>query len=53
MKTARDIVAADPALALNLDLLRTITGFGEISATILLAELPNIADFTPPSPEGG
>jgi transposase len=47
MKTARGIVAADPALALNLDLLRTITGFGEISATILLAELPNIADFTP------
>jgi len=26
---------------------RSITGFGEISATILLAELPNIADFTP------
>jgi transposase len=47
MNTARDIVAADPALALNLGLLRTITGFGEISATILLAELPNIADFTP------
>jgi hypothetical protein len=26
---------------------RTITGFGEISATILLAELPNVADFAP------
>jgi hypothetical protein len=27
MKTARDIVAADPALALDLGSLRTITGF--------------------------
>ncbi len=40
-------LAADPALARNLALLRSITGFGEISATILLAELPNIAEFTP------
>ena len=47
MDAARAIVAADPVLAQNLALLRTITGFGEISATILLAELPNIADFTP------
>ena len=34
-------------LAGNLALLRSITGFGEISATVLLAELPNIAEFTP------
>ena len=47
MDAVRGLVAADPALARNLVLLRTITGFGEISATILLAELPNIADFTP------
>ncbi len=31
----------------NLALVRSITGFGEISAVILLAELPNIAEFTP------
>ncbi len=42
-----ELVAADPVLARNLALLRSITGFGEVSATILLAELPNIADFTP------
>jgi transposase len=43
----RQLVTADPTLARNLALVRSITGFGEISATILLAELPNIADFTP------
>ena len=43
----RMLVAADPALARNLALLRSITGFGEVSATVLLAELPNIAEFTP------
>jgi len=43
----RGLVAADPVLARNLALLCSITGFGEVSATILLAELPNIADFTP------
>lgn len=42
---ARQLIAADPALARNLALLRSITGFGEISATILLAELPNVAEF--------
>jgi transposase len=44
---ARRLIAADAALARNLALLRSITGFGEISATVLLAELPNIAEFTP------
>jgi len=47
MDAVRGLVAADPVLACNLSLLRTITGFGEISATILLAELPNIAEFAP------
>ena len=43
----RQLTAADPVLRKNLTLVRSITGFGEISATILLAELPNIAEFTP------
>lgn len=43
----RRLIEADPALRKNLALVRSITGFGEISATILLAELPNIAEFTP------
>jgi len=47
MDEARYLIAADPVLSKNLALVRSITGFGEISATILLAELPNIADFTP------
>jgi transposase len=47
MDAVRSLVAADPALARNLALLRGITGFGETSATILLAEIPNIAEFTP------
>ena len=47
MDEVRHLIAADPALSKNLELVRSITGFGEVSATILLAELPNIADFTP------
>ncbi len=47
MSEVRHLIAADPVLSKNLALVRSITGFGEISATILLAELPNIADFTP------
>jgi len=47
MQAVRSLVAADPVLARNLALVRSITGFGEVSATILLAELPNIAEFTP------
>ena len=43
----RELVAADLTLARNIALLRSITGLGETSATILLAELPNIAEFTP------
>ena len=47
MGEARQLVAADPVLTRNLALLRGITGFGELSAIVLLAELPNIAAFTP------
>ncbi|HET6467067.1 MAG TPA: transposase, partial [Geminicoccaceae bacterium] len=43
----RRLIAADPTLRRNLALVRSITGFGETSAAILLAELPNIAEFTP------
>ena len=43
----RRLIASDPALRQNFALLRGITGFGEVSAAILLAELPNIAEFTP------
>ena len=55
MDEVRHLIAADSALSTNLALLRGITGFGEVSATILLAELlnveprgsPDIAEFTP------
>ncbi len=47
MDAIRGLIAADPILSKNLALLRGITGFGEISATTLLAELPNIAEFNP------
>jgi transposase len=43
----RRLTEADPTLRQNLALVRSITGFGEIAAVILLAELPNIAEFTP------
>jgi len=47
MGEVRRLVASDPALSRNLALVRSITGFGEVSAVILLAELPNIGEFTP------
>jgi transposase len=43
----RRLINHDLVLAMNLTLIRSITGFGETSAAILLAELPNIAEFTP------
>ena len=43
----RQLIRADPVLSQNLALVRSTTGFGAISATVLLAELPNIAEFTP------
>jgi transposase len=47
MTQARQVIAADAMLTRNLALLHGITGLGEITAVILLAELPNIAAFTP------
>lgn len=47
MGEVRRLVAADPVLSKNFALLRSITGFGEVSAVVLLAELPTIAEFTP------
>ena len=47
MGEVRRLVASDPVLSKNFALVRSITGFGEVSAVILLAELPNIAEFTP------
>jgi len=47
MGEVRRLIASDPALSKNLALVRSITGFGEVSAVVLLAELPNIAEFTP------
>jgi len=47
MGEVRRLAALDPALSRNLALVRSITGFGEVSAVILLAELPNIGEFTP------
>lgn len=44
---ARRLIEADPVLSKNFALVRGITGFGEVSAAILVAELPNIAEFTP------
>ena len=41
MGEVRRLVASDLALSRNLALVRSITGFGEVSAVVLLAELPN------------
>ncbi len=42
----RAVTAADAELSRHQTLLLGIPGIGEVSATILLAELPNIAEFT-------
>ena len=43
----RRLIDDDPILSRNFTLLQSITGFGDVSAAILLSELPNIAEFTP------
>jgi transposase len=43
----RALLAQDATLQTNFDLLRSIPGIGEVTAALLLAELPNIAEFTP------
>ena len=55
MGEVRRLIASNPALSRNFALVRSIAGFGEVSAVVLLAELPNveprgspdIAEFTP------
>lgn len=41
------VVAADPVMSRHHALLLTIPGIGPVTAPTLLAELPNIAEFTP------
>ena len=43
----RGLIARHAALALNFTLLRSIPGIGEVTAAFVLAEIPNIAEFTP------
>lgn len=47
MDEVRHLIATDLDLSRNFALVRSITGFGEVSAIILLAELPTLA-FHPP-----
>lgn len=41
------VVAADPALERNHTLMLNIPGIGPVTAATMLAEVPNIAEFTP------
>lgn len=43
----RALIARDDALQRNFDLLFSIPGIGEVTAALVLAELPNITEFTP------
>lgn len=43
----RQLIQRSPLLQRNFDLLRSINGIGEVTAALLLAELPNIDEFTP------
>ena len=43
----RALIARDDALRVNFALLSSIPGIGEVSAALIMAELPNIAEFTP------
>jgi transposase len=43
----RALLAADAALQRNFELLRSIPGLGDVTAAVILAEMPNIAEFTP------
>ncbi len=47
MDAVQALVATDQVLRRNHELLLTIPGIGVTTASVLLAELPNIADFTP------
>ena len=43
----RDLIARNQAQQRNFKLLRSIPGIGEVTAALVLADLPNIAEFTP------
>jgi transposase len=43
----RELIARDPVLQHNFELLRSIPSIGEVTAALILAELPNIVEFTP------
>jgi len=43
----RALIARHAALQLNFTLLCSIPGIGEVTAALVLAEIPNIAEFTP------
>jgi transposase len=43
----RALIARNAQLQMNFDLLRSIPGIGDTAAALVLAELPNIAEFTP------
>ena len=47
MGAVQALVATDPVLSRNHDLLLSIPGIGAVTAPVLLAELPNIGEFTP------
>jgi transposase len=48
LRTAiHDLIARNVPLQVNFDLLRSIPGIGDITAALVLAEVPNIAEFTP------
>lgn len=47
MGAVQALVTADPVLSRNHELLLSIPGIGAVTAPVLLAELPNIAEFTP------
>src|SRR6185295_3078801 len=43
----RALIARHAELLMNFNLLRSIPAIGEVTAALVLAELPNIAEFTP------
>lgn len=47
MVEIRNLLEGEPVLQRNFDLLTTIPGIGDGTAALLLAEMPNIAAFTP------
>ena len=46
-KMVDELIASDTAQQTNRALLQSIPGIGEVTSAIILAELPNIAEFTP------